>query len=217
MPNRDQRGRPWLEDFVQDARYGVRALRRTPIFAAVVVLSLALGIGANTALFSLVEATLLRAVPVDAPHELVQFRWRSRNWFPDMANFAGSGSISQYRRSPTFSNALFDALRDTAKTMSHVFAFSRIMPVSAAIDGHADSTAIQLVSGDYFSGLRVTPVIGRPLTAADDRVASPPAAVISHRFWQRRFNRDPRAVGTSVLLDGMASRSSASPPKVFEV
>ncbi|HJR58653.1 MAG TPA: ABC transporter permease [Vicinamibacterales bacterium] len=202
---RDQRGLPWLEDLAQDVRYGLRTLRRSPIFAVVVVVSLGLGIGANSALFSLIDATLLRKLPVENPDELVQLRWKAPgDWLPERDRFAGSAAFGAYgRRSPTFSNAAFEALRDRAETLSEIFAFSRILPVNATIDHQADRSTVQLVSPDYFAGLRLRPAIGRILTSDDDQPSSEPAAVISHRFWQRRFDRNPNAMGTSAALDGL--------------
>jgi predicted permease len=214
---RDQRGLPWFEDLFQDVRYAGRALRRSPIFAAVVVLSLGLGIGANSALFSLIDATLRRELPVEAPQELVQFRWKARSdWLPDRARFAGSASYgARGRRSPTFSNAAFDALSAVRGSVSGIFAFSRIMPVNATIEHQTDRATFQLVSADYFTALTVTPALGRALTGEDSRAAAEPAAVISDSFWRRRFSGDPAAVGGTIALDGLALTIVGVAPEAF--
>jgi predicted permease len=204
---RDQRGFRWLDDLRQDVRFGLRGIRRNPVFAVVIVLSLSLGIGANTALFSLVEGTVLRELPVESPEELVFLRWYSRRWVPwepDSDRFRGSGSTSTLRRSPTFSTVAFDALRTQNGTLSEMFAFTVMSKVTATIDRQAHAASMQLVSGTYFSGLRVPAAIGRVLTATDDRPSADPVAVISHTFWERQFRRDPSAIGARVVLDGAA-------------
>jgi len=138
------------------------------------------------------------------------------HWLPDRARFASSGAYGAFgTRSPTFSNAGFDALRIDAGSLAKIFAFSRLMPLSAAIHGHADASSVQLVSGAYFTGLRLNPAIGRTLTTADDTAASQPAAVIRHRFWQRRFDGDPAAVGTAVALDGLRLTIVGVAPRGF--
>lgn len=186
---RDQRGLPWLEDVVQDVRYGLRGASRSPLFAGVIVLSLAIGIGANSAIFSVVEATLLRELPVAQPEELVQLRWRSRTSSPP---------------GPAFAAGAFDVFRDRATTLSDVFAYDAIREVGAVIDRQPAGATMQMVSGNFFQGLGVSPAIGRLLTDDDAQVAVQPAAVISHRFWVRRFEQSARAVGAKVSLDGVA-------------
>jgi predicted permease len=199
---RDQRGLPWLDDFVHDVRFGLRNTRRNPLVTIVIVVSLALGVGANTALFSLIEATLLRDATVAAPEELVQFRWRSREWFPQ-ERFAGSAAFNSLgRRSPTFSVSAFHVLRDQSQTLSDVFAFDETKSVSVTVDGLGGRATMQMVSAGYFQGLGVEAAIGRVLGPSDDAAAAPPVAVISHRFWERRFERDLSVVGTTVALDG---------------
>ena len=214
---RDQRGLPWFEDLLQDVCYAGRALRRSPIFAAVVVLSLGLGIGANSALFSLVDATLLRELPVEAPEELVQFRWKARSdWLPDRVRFAGTAAYgARGRRSPTFSNAAFDALSAGRGSVSRIFAFSRIMPVNATTGHQTDRATFQLVSGDYFTALKVGPALGRALTEADNRAGADPAAVISDGFWRRTFNGDPAVAGSTIALDGLALTIVGVAPQTF--
>lgn len=213
---RDQRSLPWLADLANDIRYTLRSARREPLLAGAIVLSLALGLGANATLFSVTEAAVMRDLPVDAPEELVYFRWQSREWFPDMDRFAGFGSVSGYgRRSPTFTSALFETLQTQANTLSHVFAFNHITPASATIDHQALGTTMQLVSGQYFDGLRVRSAVGRMLVEADDDPAAEPAVVVSYRFWERRFRQDPSAIGTPVILDGVPFTIVGVAPETF--
>jgi predicted permease len=177
---RDVRGR-WLADLASDLRYALRTLRRAPAFAAVAILSLALGIGANSAIFTIVNAVMLRPLPVAAPHELVQF-----------ARVRGDG------RPGAMSYPLFTHFRDNVRSISGAFAqWSSEQAVS--IDGEDELLMTAAVTGDYFRVLGVGASAGRLLTAADE-VSVPTAAVISDRYWQRRFGRDPSALGKSLRI-----------------
>jgi predicted permease len=197
---RDQRGLRWLRDLVYDVRHGWRGIRRTPVFAAVVVLSLALGIGANSALFSLIEATLLRDLPVEAPDELVQFGWRARRWFP--RERMTSGGIGTFVRSEAFSNGAFRGMRGQTTTVSEIFGASGWMtPASVVVNRDATRATYQMVTGNFFSTLRVPPAAGRLLTPADDRTDAAPAAVVSHTFWKSRLGLDAGAMGALITID----------------
>ena len=179
---RDVHGR-WLEDFVQDLRYSARALRRSPGFLTVSVLSLALGIGANTAIFSLINAVMLRSLPVREPDRLVQITRLTEEGTP--------GEISY---------AFLESVRANLKSISGVAAE---MPSSPAIvmDGVEEIVDAELVSGDHFSVLGVEPAAGRLLVPADDAISpAAPAAVISYRYWQRRFGLSPAAIGKTFTL-----------------
>ena len=174
---RDVRGR-WLDDFSKDLRYALRTLRRNPGFAAVAVLSLALAIGANTGIFSLVNAVLLRPLPVRDPDRIVQ-----------VTRLAPDG------RPANVSYPLFEHFRDHMQSISGAFVHGTASR-SIVIDGEQEFVAADLVSGDYFSVLGVAPAAGRLLGPADDALSPPaPAAVISDGYWQRRFGRSPSAIG----------------------
>lgn len=179
---RDVRGR-WLDDLSKDLRYALRTLRRAPGFSIVAVLSLALGIGANAAIFSLVNAVMLRTLPVKEPHRLVQ-----------ITRIASDG------RPGTVSYPLFEYFRDNVKSISGAFA-EATSSQSIMIDGEEDFVAIDLVSGACYGVLGIEPAAGRLLGPADDTLSSPaPAAVISDRYWQRRFGRSPSAIGQSFII-----------------
>jgi predicted permease len=179
---RDIRGR-WRNDFVQDLRYALRTLRRSPGFAAAAILSLALGIGANVAIFTLINAVMLRALPVKEPGRLVQIT--------RLTAAGGPGSVSY---------PIFEYFRDNLTSVSAVFA-QGTTDQSIVIDREEDFVSAELVSGSYFSVLGLEPAAGRLLVPQDD-VLSPeaPAAVISDRFWQRRFGRSPAAIGTTFTI-----------------
>ncbi len=179
---RDQRGTRWIEDLVTDLRYGLRMLAHSRTFTAVAVLSLALGIGANTAIFTLVNSMLLRALPVRAPEELVRIdgEWTNPIW-----------EQVKSRQSQLFSGATAWSLNE--------FDMSR--------GGQAQPVEGLIASGEFFDVLGVTPILGRTFTTANDRRgggADLTVAVISYAFWQRQFGGAADVVGRSVMLNRLA-------------
>jgi hypothetical protein len=169
--HRQQRGMPFVDILVQDVRHAIRTLWKSPGFTAVVTVSLALGIGANTALFSLVDDLLLRSLPVPAPDRLFEVQ--------QSAEFMG---IRKPMR--VFPEAVFDSVR-TSDAVTAVVGFSRIDRPLVAIDGVPDPVSgVDRVSGNFFRDLGLQPALGRAPQSSDDTVA-----VISHRLWQSRFNR----------------------------
>jgi predicted permease len=188
-----------------DLRFALRQLAKSPGFAAVTILSLALGIGANTAIFSLVNAVLLRSLPVKNPGELVLFRYiegprgtlaraGENNGFNDPA----TGRFS----STSFSIATFAALRANHPGLAEVFAFAPFSQITVAIDGQPEVVASgQYVSGNYHAGLGVSAGLGRTLIPDDDQPAAAPVAVISDRYWENRFARDPAVLGQTIQIN----------------
>jgi predicted permease len=185
---RDRRGYRWATDVRQDLRYAARTLARNPGFACVAILTLALGIGANTALFSVMDALMLRDLPVDQPDGLVLLAADEGGASPDFF----------------FSHPLYARLRDQADRFSGLAALMgttrRQMRVAgAAVD--ADSVKVEGVSGNYFHVLGVGSALGRTLDKADDLPDAQPVAVLSYGFWSRRFGRDPGVIGRTIALD----------------
>src|SRR5262245_32658390 len=185
---RDMRRMRLIEDLMQDVRYGLRTLRKSPGFTAVAALSLALGIGANTAIFSLVDAVLLKSLPVKSPEQLVAIE-----------------AFNQRGEQRNFSYPVFEQLRDLPQVFTGVLAAAdgtgRMEMADPESAGQAEQTEVQLVSGEYFQVLGVNAVIGRTLTAADNRTpGSHPVAVLNYRFWQRRFAGDISVIGKSITL-----------------
>jgi len=180
---REARGVNFLETLLQDLRYGLRMLRKSPGFTAVAVLTLALGIGANTAIFSLADTFLLRVLPVKDPQQLVFIR----------ATRPKGGTHGD------FSYATFEALRDHNNSFSGMFAWDGSR-VSAVLNGQAELIDGDFVSGNYWDVLGVAAFLGRTFNADDDQPGKKPVAVISYDFWQRRFARDPAAVGKTLYL-----------------
>ena len=179
---------PWLESLGADVRYALRSLRASPGFALVAILSLGLAIGANTAIFSLIDAVMLRSLPVMRPEELVRVTTPAR-----------SGSLGE--GSDNFTNPLWEALRDGQNVFSGAFATSD-EGFDLGAGGQSRPAAGAWVSGGYFSTLGVRPAAGRLVAPADDYRGCPPVAVISHGFWRSAYAGRPDAVGRTVSLNG---------------
>lgn len=182
--SRELWGWRWLESWAQDLRYGLRSMRRAPGFASIAVATLALGIGLNTAIFSLLYDTTAGLLPIPRPHELVQLTWVQH----------GSGGSN-------FNWPDYAPLLDPAPALPGLFAYlSREGNLRSG--DVAERVRVQAVSGSYFSTLGIDPLIGRTLGVADDRPAATGAAVLSYAYWQRRFALDPTVIGRTVYLDG---------------
>ena len=190
-----------MERLIQDIRYGIRTLLKRPGFAAIAVLTLALGIGANTAIFTLVNAVLLKSLPVTKPEELVLFS-DATNEGTSIDDVPKTG---EWRR---FSYASYEYFRNHNESFQDITAIrsgdsNLSVRKSGSQSGEsAQRAAAQLVSGNYFSVLGVTAMRGRVLTPADDAASAPPAAVISHKYWQTQLNSDPGIVGKNLVLNG---------------
>jgi predicted permease len=193
---REARGTRWFDELGQDLGYAMRTFRRSPTFTLVAALSLALGIGANTAIFSLINALLLRELPVRDPAGLVAVGDPTR-----------VGSLSQGSvRTDLFSFPLYKQVRDRNRVFTDVFASGRtgrLMNIGIEPSGSQNESARgRLVSGNYFSVLGVSPILGRFFTAEEDRApGAAPYLVISHGWWQRRFAGDPRVIGRTITLN----------------
>ena len=181
---RDAEGLPTLESILQDARYTLRQFRRAPVFTLTATLSLALGIGANTAVFTVIEHVFMRSLPVSDPHELVFL----------------TDQRSHEDQSPRFSYPFFAALRDNQALNGTAARFT--LTLNSAINGQVGRVRGELVSGNYFTVVGAATQIGRPLVLADDqRPGAHPLAVISDGFWRRSFGRDPSVLGRSLRLN----------------
>jgi predicted permease len=207
-----------MGSFLQDLRYGVRMLLNSKIFTAVAVLSLALGIGANTALFSLIDAVMLKMLPVKNPSELVLFNWISgpRGLSRGITGNTNRDPATGMMSSTSFSYPAFERIRENNHTLSDVFAFAKMYELNVNIDGQPEIAGGQLVSGNYYSGLGVQAIMGRPITADDDTAAANPVAVITHRYWQHRFASDPDIVGKMVVVNNVpVTIIGVTPPEFF--
>ncbi len=183
---RDMWGWRWLEDFFQDVRYGFRSFRHTPVVTAVAILSLSLGIGANTAIFTLMDALVFRLLPVHKPEQLVQVFHRSKP----------SGS----ELNENFTNPLWEELRDRQDIFSGVFAWSTHR-FDLSRGGPVQFARGLYVSGGYFGTLGIPPSAGRLIAAADDRRRCAAVAVLSNDHWQSKYSQSPDVIGSTVSID----------------
>ena len=194
------------EEMFQDLRYGARMLLQSKGWTAVAVLSLALGIGANTALFSVVDRELFRTLPVKNPEQLVRLMWVSganhmlAEW--RTYGFSPRDDATGLTLQRAFSNLTYERMRAANQTLSDVFAFGSVDRFNVVIDGQAEIASGQFVSGNYFTGLGVQAALGRTIAVDDDREGAAPVAVMSHDYWQRRFGLDPTIVGKSINVNG---------------
>lgn len=199
----------WLEDLWQDLRYGVRMLRKTPGFTAVAVLTLALGIGANTAIFSLLNTVMLQSIPVRDPLQLVVLRW-SAHAHPKNAGVSSYGDCQWTKWSETFvdscsfSYPMFKEIRKHAEAFSSVGAFAGPAQLNLTGNGTASIARGELVSGDYFETLGVRTTAGRTIEPSDERPGAEAVAVLSYAYWQGAFGGAPDTVGKSIQLNGVA-------------
>ena len=200
---RDERRCAWVEHMLHDFRYAARQIRQHPGLSTVVVLTLALGIGANTAVFSLVNAVLLRQLPVKNPDELVLFSWAA----DEHAGPAGlSGSTLKdpatgLLTSTSFSGYTFQHFRERTDLFTNVFAFAPVRGELIVVDGSSETSPLaQAVSGNYHAALGVKAVAGRLLTEEDDQSAASPVVVISFHYWQARFGGDLACLGRLIRV-----------------
>ncbi len=198
-----------LEDeMFQDLRYGVRMLLKHKGFTLVAVLSLALGIGVNTALFSVVDAVLLRTLPVAEPERLVVFAWYAGQPFR-VGGMSGTSNVPKppgTRGLSLFRYQIFERMDQAraaapAGPLSDLFAFAPLRELTAVVGDQAEIVNGQAVSGGYFAGLRLQPSLGRALTDDDDKPGAAPAVVLSHQFWQERFGANPAVIGQTLKLN----------------
>lgn len=186
---------------IKDLRHAVRMLLNAKGWTSVVVLSLALGIGANIALFSVVDSMLLTKIPVRDPDALVRFRWVGRNDMVTSSSDYGPVDAAAYggqRVRTTFSYPMFRQFVADNRTMMDLFACAPFGMTNVVVDGHAELARAFLASGSYFTVLGVNARLGRVLVPDDDRATSPPVAVISSKYWHSRFGTDPAIVGKTV-------------------
>ena len=197
-----------MQSLIQDFRYGARMLIKHKGFTLVAVLSLALGIGANTAIFSVVDAVLLKTLPVAEPERLVLFEWQAGRAFR-LSGMSGSSNVPAPKGTRALSLFRYDVFQRMDQTrvqssdspLSDLFAFAPLREVTAVVGDQAEVVDGQAVSGGYYSALRVQPILGRAITAEDDKPGATPVVVLSHQFWQERFAANPAVIGQQLKLN----------------
>ncbi len=204
---RDAVGISFLESLMQDVRFGLRMLGKSPGFTAVAVLTLALGIGANTAIFSLIDALLLRALPVSNPQELVFLHWSAHK----RPKFHSSSSYGDCRNRPSgdnptgcsFSLPFFQQLEAQSGIFSSVTASGGGIRLDLTGNGPASFVNAFMAAGSYFETLGVRPMAGRLIEPSDDEASATPVAVLSYGYWRRAFGGSLSAIGKTITLNGV--------------
>jgi predicted permease len=203
---RDAIGVSLIESFLQDLRFGLRMLRKNPGFTAIAVLTLALGIGANTAIFTLIDAVLLKSLPVKDPKSLVLLEW---------ANPAGEGKVHLWMDGSgwddhgrtvgtPFSYPIFEQIRARSQSLADIFALADLgATVNVVADGEPGLARGQLASSGIFTTLGLKPAEGRFFEESDDRPGAAPVCVISYGYWQSRFGGDAAIAGKSITVAGV--------------
>jgi putative ABC transport system permease protein len=181
-----------LSSFRSDLRYALRLLRLNPGFSAIAILSLALGIGANAAIFQLIDAVRMRTIPVDHPEQLAIVRIADRSW--SMGNFS--------TRYSQLTNPVWEQIRDQQQVFSGILAWAPD-PQNISRSGEVRFAQSIWVSGEFFNVLNVRPLLGRTFSAGDDRPGCGPAgAVLSYAFWQREYGGDASVIGRTLPVAG---------------
>ena len=228
---RDQRLGTWVHSILADTCYALRQLRKNPAFTAVAILTLALGIGANTAIFSLIDRVLLGSLPVYQPERLVVFKWTAHK-SPNTRSYSSymacpplpSGSLTPRISSThdsagehgcSFSYPIFEEFRSLSTQFSNVAAIAGLTRLNVIGDGHANTAGAELVTGEFFQTLGVSAALGRPLQPSDDRPESPTVVVLGHAYWQRMFSGEPSVIGKSILLNGASATIVGVAPQRF--
>jgi macrolide transport system ATP-binding/permease protein len=218
-----------LEQLTQDLRYAVRTMGKSRGFTALVVISMALGIGANTAIFSFVDSILLRSLPVADPESLAVLNWHSKD--PrDVTRGVRTGHVMHSMDGSTFNDpktgmttgifpyAAFELLAKQDTIFSTVFAHYPAGGRTVQIKSQADKAGGVYVSGEYFRGLAVNPAAGRLIVPEDDLAGAPPVAVLSYAYSNRRFGGPENAVGQPILIDNVPfTVAGVAPPEFFGV
>jgi predicted permease len=212
-----------LEDeMFQDLRYGARMLLKHRGFTLVAVLSLALGIGANTALFSVVDAVLLKTLPVAEPERLVLFAWYAGLPFR-VGSMSGTSNVPKppgTRGLSLFRYEVFDKMREARAArpdspLSDFFSFAPTRELTAVVGDQAEIISGQAVSGGYYTGLGVQPSLGRAISDEDDRAGAAPVVVLSHQFWQERLSANPAVIGQPLKLNKQSFTIIGVTPPTF--
>ena len=206
-----------LESLLFDLRGAYRFLRRSPGWSAVVLISLAIGIGANVTVFSIVNGLFLRTIAVNEPETLVRLTWTGQNNLLTGQNefgYTASNAAGETLHS-TFSYATFLALRDRNRTLDGLLAAAPLGTLNVVADGRAELATVLVVSGNFFDLLGVPAQLGRTLNDADDRANSIPVAMISHSYWRQRFGEDPGVLGSVVSIYGRPVTIAGVIPREF--
>jgi predicted permease len=198
------RGR-FLESLLQDSRYAWRMLRKSPAFTIIAVATLALGIGANTAIFSLIDAVAFRSLPIPDPQGLIIFQWQAHQR-PETTEYRGGGDCRSHMdkgNGCSLPLPFFKDVHTQTSVFSHLAAYSPAQLLDLSGNGPAEIVRGDFVSGDFFPTLGIHSHLGRLLSEADDAPEAPAVAVLNYEFWQKAFGGSASAVGKTVRLNGV--------------
>ncbi len=220
--HRERRSLAPVETFLRDLKYGFRMLLRSPGVTAVAVLSLALGIGANTALFSVVDAVLLKTLPVEHPERLLVFEWQAGRQYRT-SGMSGTSNVDGPPGTRSLSLFRYDVFEKLHRAqaaapespLSDLFAFAPLPELTAKLGDQAEIIDGQAVSGNYFTGLRLNPTMGRAITTEDDRPGATPVVVLSYKLWQDRFGANPNIIGQQFKLNQQSLTIIGVTPRGF--
>jgi predicted permease len=197
----------WLESLVRDTRYGLRQLSKSPTLSLVVIFSLALGIGANSAIFTLVDAALLKSLPVKDPHALRVIQWENKGWPEALCNsLTGDteGDPNGQMQGSSIASRIYRELVRQQSGFASLIGFSDGDMVGVATRNRpAEQLKLQYVSANFFDGLGVSPRLGRAFSAEDDRVGQPPLVIISERFWRKWFGGRDDVLGQVLRVNNV--------------
>jgi len=216
-------GWTWAEQFLQDVRYAARTMLNIPAFTALAALSLALGIGANTAIYSFVDAVMMRWLPVRDPGSLVLLQWHTKDR-KDTDNSVVHDVSGHFDDDPKlglvagiFPYPAFEELRKSTNVFSELFAYHPSRKLTVMVGGEAEVASGEYVSGDFFRGLGVAPEAGRLITADDDRIGTD-VVVLNYGFAEGRFGNAGRAVGQKIFLNNLPfTIAGVTPPGYYGV
>ena len=198
---REREGLLWVENVLRDVTYSLRMLKKSPGFAAVAIGSLALGIGANTAIFSIAKHVLLDRLNVPHVGELRLFAWRTVGKSAVHSSWGDWDRTANGMTSTSFSYPVYEQMRKQNHALADLFAFKNVGRLNVTVNNEAEVVQGDLVSGNFYEQIEVQPQLGRAIVPADDRVGAAPVAVISDGYWSRRFNRSPSVVGKAIIVN----------------
>jgi predicted permease len=203
---RDQRGVPWLDDLTRDIRYGLRTLRRAPLFTTVALLTLAIGIGANTAVFTVVNSVLLKPLPYPNPHEIVAI-WHKAPGAPGLAAVSGDLRLS---------GSMYFTYAEQNRTFRDLGVW---WPTNVTVTGRAEPEEVRalMITDGVLQALAVPPAQGRWLSKADQEPRGARTVMIGHGYWQRRFGGAPDVVGRGLIIDSRPSEIVGVMPEGFGI
>ena len=201
-------GWTWFDRLIQDLRYGIRMLAKSPTYTAIITLTLALGIGANTAIFSLINAVMLRSLPVRDPQQLIVAQWSALHDGKFLSARFGDCSSGPHGATSvtgcTLPYPFFQQIQQQKNLFSSVAAFAGAVTLNVSGNGAATIAQGEIVSGNFFETMGLRPALGRLLDAEDDKPGAPAAAVLTYAYWQRAFGSSPSVVGRTLRLNNVA-------------